>query len=296
MPTVSTALLQSSKFRAKCVTLQQAPKTARNLSSSQQTALRSLKRKQDIVILKSDKGNATVVMDKEEYHQKCLALLQPPTYMCLKKDPTPKFERKVTEAFKDLKNKQLITKAHYEPSLSKAPRFYGLPKIHKPDTPLRPIVSAIGSLTYSLAKFVTSIISPLAGKTSSHVKNAKRFTEMTLEETVNKDEVMVSFDVQSLFTNVPVGQALDVIHDKLLTDETLEDGTPLTPQQIIYLLHICLRTTYFLYQGIYYEQTDETAMGSPVSPVVAMEHIEEQALTTSPGSGRGMWTTPSPLW
>ena len=113
---------------------------------------------------------------------------------------------------------------------------------------------------------------------------------------MNKDEVMVSFDVQSLFTNVPVGQALDVIHDKLLTDETLEDGTPLTPQQIIYLLHICLRTTYFLYQGIYYEQTDETAMGSPVSPVVAMEHIEEQALTTSPGSGRGMWTTPSPLW
>ena len=131
MPTVSTALLQSSKFRAKCVTLQQAPKTARNLSSSQQTVLRSLKRKQDIVILKSDKGNATVVMDKEEYHQKCLALLQPPTYMCLKKDPTPKLERKVTEALKDLKNKQLITKAHYErlkPSLSKPPGSMDFPK------------------------------------------------------------------------------------------------------------------------------------------------------------------------
>ena len=96
---------------------------------------------------------------------------------------------------------------------------------------------------------------------------------------------MVSFDVQSLFTNVPVGQALDVVHEKLLKDETLEDRTPLTPQQITNLLHTCLRTTYFLYNSSFYEQTDGTAMGSPVSPVVAnifMEYIEELALTTSP--------------
>ena len=68
-------------------------------------------------------------------------------------------------------------------------------------------------------------------------------------------------------------------------DKTLEDRTPLTPQQIINLLHTCLRTTYFPYHGNDYEQTDGTAMGSPVSPVVAnmfMEHVEELALTTSP--------------
>ena len=40
-------------------------------------------KKESIVILKADKGNATVVMDREEYHQKCLALLQPPTYVIL---------------------------------------------------------------------------------------------------------------------------------------------------------------------------------------------------------------------
>ena len=83
----------------------------------------------------------------------------------------------------------------------KAPRFYGLPKIHKPNIPLRPIVSAIGSPTYSLAKFVTSIIFPLAGMTPSHVKNTKHFTGMISEEAVNEDEVMVGFDVQSLLTN-----------------------------------------------------------------------------------------------
>ena len=171
------------------------------------------------------------------------------------------------------------------PQASKAPRFYRLPKIRKPETPLRPIVSAIGSPTYNLAKFVTSIISPLAGTTSSFVKNSKHFTEMISEESVNRDEVMVSFDVKSLFTNVPVGEALDVIHEKLIADDTLAERTALSPPQITKLLQICLRTTYFLYQEQYYEQKDGTAMGSPVSPVVAnifMEHIEEQAIRSSP--------------
>ena len=51
------------------------------------------------------------------------------------------------------------------------------------------------------------------------------------------------------------------------------------------ILQICFRTTYFLYQEQCYEQKDCTAIGFPVSPVVAnifMEHIEEQAIRSSP--------------
>ena len=96
---------------------------------------------------------------------------------------------------------------------------------------------------------------------------------------------MVSFDVKSLFTNIPVGEALDVIHEKLITDDTLAERTALLPSQIIKLLQICLRATYSLYQEQYYEQKDGATMGSLVSPVVAnifMEHIEEQAIRSSP--------------
>ena len=77
-------------------------------------------------------------MDRQEYHRKCVALLQPLTYTTLKKDPTQKIERKVLEALKELKNEGVINKpmfARLRPTLSKAPRFYGLPKIHKPKTP-----------------------------------------------------------------------------------------------------------------------------------------------------------------
>ena len=47
------------------------------------------------------------------------------------------------------------------------PKFYGLPKIHKPDTPLRPIVSSCGSVTYGVAKELAKILKPLLGK--SHI-------------------------------------------------------------------------------------------------------------------------------
>ena len=44
-----------------------------------------------------------------------------------------------------------------------APKFYGLPKIHKPDTPLRPIMSRHGSVTYGVANVLTKILKPLVG-------------------------------------------------------------------------------------------------------------------------------------
>ena len=81
--------------------------------------------------------NATVMMYRKEYHKKCVALLQPPTYTMLKKDPTQKIKRKVLEALIELKKKGVINKPMFErlrPTSSKASRFYGLPKIHKPET------------------------------------------------------------------------------------------------------------------------------------------------------------------
>jgi len=102
-----------------------------------------------------------------------------------------------------------------KPSWSYPPRLYGLPKIHKPDIPLRPIVSSIGSQTYKLAKFLASIIGPLVGHSDYHVRNTKEFVEYIRQQRVEDDKLMVSFDVTSLFTTVPVDEALTVIGQNL---------------------------------------------------------------------------------
>ena len=58
-----------------------------------------------------------------------------------------------------------------------APRLYGQPKVHKPDIPLRPIVSFIGSPTYALSKKIVNILAPLVGNTEFHVRNSSDFVE-----------------------------------------------------------------------------------------------------------------------
>ena len=102
--------------------------------------------------------------------------------------------------------------------------------------------------------------------------------------TILDNEILVSFNVESLFTNVPIDTAVQAALQKLENDPSLADRTTLTPAQIADLLTFVLRSTYFQYNGSIYEQKDGAAMGCPVSAVIAnlyMESFEEQAITTS---------------
>ena len=108
-------------------------------------------------------------------------------------------------------------------------------------------------------------------------------------QTLSPDETLVLFDVVSLFTNVPVNLAVQVATDRLRLDDTLEDCTSLSPDQICTLLNFCLNAMYVAYKGVFYKQTQGTAMGLPVSVTVAdlvMEDVEQQALSTFPNSPR----------
>ena len=63
---------------------------------------------------------------------------------------------------------------------------------------------------------------------------------MMREVKLSEDESMVSFDVKSLFTNVPIGEALEVVHKGLMENDTLMDRTVLPPQNVTHLLEMCL--------------------------------------------------------
>ena len=83
-------------------------------------------------------------------------------------------------------------------------RIYGLPKIHKEGISLRPIVNTIGSPTYDLVKFIAKRLGPLFGHTDSFIKYSRDFVELISEERINTNDIMVSFDVVSLFTKIPL--------------------------------------------------------------------------------------------
>ena len=174
--------------------------------------------------------------------------------------------------------------------------FYGLPKIHKPDTPLRPIVYSCGSVTYGVAKELAKILKPSVGKSPHHINSTQDFVEQVKHITLAPGECLSSYDVSALFTSVPVDPALNIIKDLLEKDHTLKERTGMEVSDIILLLEFCLKNsrTYFSLQDLFYEQVEGAAMGSPVSPIVAnpyMEYLEQKALNTAPthpGSGTCM--------
>lgn len=103
------------------------------------------------------------------------------------------------------------------------------------------------------------------------MKDSRHFVEIIKTLTVEPDDLMVSFDVESLFTRVPLQDCLDVVRERLKDNEL--------PDQYAVLLEHCLDGNFFLYRGQYYLQIDGVAMGSPVAPVLAniwMEHFESK--------------------
>ena len=129
------------------------------------------------------------------------------------------------------------------------------------------------------------MLSPLVGKTEYHVRNSKEFATFVKDMRVGPDEELRSYDVSALFTSVPVDRALTYIKERLENDDTLKDRTPLSPDDIIKLLGVCLKCTYFVYGGVFYLQIHGAAMGSPVSAIVCnlfMEYFEQKALSAYP--------------
>jgi hypothetical protein len=195
-----------------------------------------------------------VVLDESKYN-KLNTLLESRIYEPLPEDPTAKVERKVQKLLSKHKTTLPIDPKHkLTPYHCKALHLYGLHKIHKPDIPPRPIVSSIGSPCYVVAGFLHKILSPLAGKLESFIKNSGHFVRLLKSVNLQYSDTLISFDVVSLFTNVPVDEALRVIRNKLHSDDTLVERSALQVEAIMELLEVCLRTKYFQVDDKFFQQ------------------------------------------
>ena len=170
------------------------------------------------------------------------------------------------------------------PTAAVPSKFYGLPKIHKPGTPLRPIVSSIGAAIYKTAEELAKILKPLVGMSAHHVQNTRDFVEQRKDIRLKQGECIISYDVTALFTSVPIQTVLNIIKQRLANDKDLQKRTTMSISHITNLLEFCLNSPSFVYQGQFYQQLEGAAMGSPLSPIVANIFMEkfEEALATVP--------------
>ena len=152
-----------------------------------------------------------MVMNTMDYQRKSEELLEPGTYRKLQKDPTTAVVLKRTDFLGKRSFLVPEVKAAVQFSEALSLRLYGLPKIHKPDVPLWPIVSAIGSPTYNLVKHLIELLQLYIGQTETYVWDSSHFLEKINRSVLQRGDLMVSFDVISLFTMMPVQEVLGQI-------------------------------------------------------------------------------------
>lgn len=243
-----------------------------------------IKNNQNIYILSADKCNKTVVMFKDDYINKMYSLLNDTTtYKKEVSNITNKIQNNMNSLiitwFKNsfidvnLKNKLTCYNGY-------APYIYGLPKLHKENYPLRPIVSNTGSPTYQLSKYLAQSLSNIIGKSQYHVQNSWEFCNFIKRISIPKNHILVSFDVVSLYTNIPVDLAIHSINKNW---GKIKDFTNLPKEEFVKAVEFCLTSTFFCFNDEFYSQVFGIAMGSPISACIAnlvMEEVENEILSS----------------
>ena len=241
------------------------------------STLSKLSKRDDIKICSSDKSNGIAILDSKSYFEKMDSIVLDESKFKevhvdsrndLKYHPVIKREKKLREYLK--KNlKPYIEEEQFSallPTGSKPGKIYGKCKTHKPNYPLRPVVSMISTAEYELAKYLDSIIKPNMPSTYT-VNSTDSFMEKLATKNICSDNYMVSFDVKSLFTNIPLTETINII-----TEVIYKQGakyTPNFPKVIFKKLLLFATDGMFMYNNKLYKQVDGVAMGSPLGSSLA---------------------------
>ena len=244
-----------------------------NFPKRYKLSLSNLKKDVSLHITKADKANAVVVMDKTMYIDKMLNLLNDNnTYSMLNSNPLESVNAEFNKKLRNIlpNHKELVKDLTvYTPIL---PYLYGLVKTHKLELPMRPIISTVSSVSYKLAKFLVKILSPLVGTISnSHVKNNSDFIDKINNFNVSYPFKLVSFDVSSLFTNVPLDQLLTFLIEFLDNNDL---SLPVSNDALLKLIELCCKGGKFVFNDTFFEQKFGLSMGNPLSPVLSNLYME----------------------
>ena len=156
------------------------------------------------------------------------------------------------------------------PTSSRLAHLYGLPKTHKPTLSIRPILSATKTYNYDLAKWLEEKLKPLSINEYT-ITDTFKFAEEIRNTSFNDNDIIVSYDVTSLFTNVALDKTISLLAEKAFTNNWFNAtyNLNITKSGLIELLTIATKDLLFQFNGELYEQPNGVGMGSPLGPLVA---------------------------
>ena len=246
--------------------------------------LKLLRSDPNIKVCSFDKGNGIVILNSKDYSEKLDTIIldetkfQEITVQPRGNHPVIRNENSIRTFLRE-KVKPFIPSKVFDsiyPSGSQPGKVYGLCKAHKPGMPLRPVVSMINTAEYQLAKYLDFLIKP---HIPSHymLDSTVNFLKQLSDFKFSPTDTLVSFDVVSLFTNVPLGDTIHLIADYIYSSNS---KPPFDKATFVKLLEIATGGL-FMHQGRFYKQIDGVTMGSPLGPTLAnfcLAHYENRLL------------------
>ena len=202
-------------------------------------------------------------MDRETYDSGIKKLISDQNkFKKLKKDVTFNREGQLKKFLHKLKKEKIFDDVDYNnvyPKGSSPAHIYALPKLHKlsshnslsSDIPFCPIVSSIGTYNYNLAKYLCNLLSPYIPDDYC-TKDSFTFVKEIQEVSLN-NSFHVSFDVSSLFTNIPLDETIEIALNLIF------ENTPdikITRENLKQLFLFTTAKTHFIFKGEFYDQVD----------------------------------------
>ena len=258
------------------------PNRPSNLSPTEKRALSHLcKLRNKILINKADKGNTVVISDIDYYVTECTThLSDTSTYKMVDQDPTRELASQVFAFCKPLRDADLLDQQTFSfivpPAKIRTPVFYGLWKIHKQPITIRPIVSGCSGPLAGLATFLDFFLKKALTEVNAHLINTQHLIkELSKLPPLPCNTSLITIDVKSLYTSIPIDEGLDALM-------VYANLVPLPNTTTKRLLTLVLKNNFFVFNKAIYHQLTGVAMGSPISPTLAilfMHNLETNFLS-----------------
>lgn len=227
--------------------------------------------KSECVFLNPDKGKGVVIMDTKDYVEAAEKQLRNDNFELVKskrKYPVDAMQKEVTDELKKLKEEGFLTGKEVRKLTVPnpvIPSFSCLPKIHKEGNKVRPVVSNINSPTSEICKFLVQRFRMLDKPFSKSVKNSFQAAEKLLSEKLSEDELLISFDVESLYPSVPVEESVSLLSEWIES----QDISDVDVQLYIRLVKLVMKQRWIEFQGKIYLQKEGLFIGNSLSPILA---------------------------
>ncbi|XP_055542782.1 uncharacterized protein LOC129728370 [Wyeomyia smithii] len=249
-----------------------AQKDDKQLSFDAWCTIRQLKAR-DVVYSRADKGNAVVIMDKQDYDARVLDMIAAGPYEEYKfkngkpKDPLNTMTEEantVRQKVARLMGEDKLERKFHVPN-PKVASLYCLPKIHKSPLAMRPISSNICIPTEKMAAWVVDEMKNYPVTHGMSVKNSVELVDYLKDVEIRRGEALVSFDVTALFPSVPVTDALNSLRRHL----ERKKAPPNHIEAYLLITETCMNQNFFSFRGRFYRQVFGLSMGNKLSPLLA---------------------------